>query len=220
MTRKKYQTSYNPITGQKEKILKKGYYKDPFSGKIKKSNNTFSSMGYNKSRPLTKNEQKTIGYIMIVSLIGFIVYQIWIWISNNIILSTFIGIAIICGIILLVWKVPTIKNLLSNKIEVFGTIKNDEINDLINVIKGIKVQDVRNEQDFEKQLYQRLDAKGYQIQRQVNIGQGKRVDLIVGDRIGIELKVADKAKNLQDLIGQVTVYKNSLKKFIIKHKSS
>lgn len=215
MARRKYKTTYNPITGQKEKVLKAGYYRDPFSGRIRKSRNSYSSRGYRRSRPMTKSEQQALAFALMIVVIGFVLYQVWIWISTHLIASIIIGIVIISGAILLYKKVPSVRNMFSRKINIFGKVKDDEVKDLINVIEGIKVQDVRNEEDFEKQLFQRLDAKDYRVKRQVSFGSGKRVDLVVDDRIGIELKVADRAKNVQDLIGQVTVYKKHLKKIIV-----
>ena len=215
MAKKKYKTSYNPITGQKEKVLKAGYYKDPFSGSIRKSRNTYSNRSYQRSRPMTKSEQKALVFTLMIVAIGFVLYQLGLWISTHIVASIIIGIILISGAILLYLKVPSVKNIFSRKINIFGKVKDDEVKDLINVIEGIKVQDVRNEEDFEKQLFQRLDAKDYRVKRQVSFGSGKRVDLVVDERIGIELKVADRAKNVQDLIGQVTIYKKHLKKIIV-----
>ena len=59
---------------------------------------------------------------------------------------------------------------------IFGSIKDEEVKALVEEIKGIRTQDVRNEEDFEKQLFQRLDAKGYNPERQVRIGENKRID--------------------------------------------
>jgi len=215
MGRRKYTHRYNFITGQNEKVLKPGYYRDPFSGQVRKSANSFSSGRYRRSRPLTRGEQKLLFLILVLGVVIYLLYELWVWMASHILISVIVGAALIGGIVLLIWKVPNIKNMLTSRIKIFGSIKDEEIKNLIDVIEGLKVQDVRNEEDFEKQLFQRLDAKGYQAQRQVSFGPGKRVDLVVGDRIGIELKVADRAKNVQDLIGQVTVYKNHLRKVIV-----
>lgn len=97
----------------------------------------------------------------------------------------------------------------------FRKIKDEEIFNLVKTIHEIRMQDVRDEEDFEKQLFQRLDAKGYNVKRQERFGSGKVIDLVVENNIGIELKVADRSKNVQDLIGQVTIYKKYLKKIIV-----
>ena len=97
----------------------------------------------------------------------------------------------------------------------FSPVKASEIKKLIEIIESINVQDVRSEEDFEKQLFQRLDAKGYDVKRQVYYGSNNIVDLIVNGQIGVELKVADKAKNVRDLIGQITVYRKHLEKIIV-----
>ena len=97
----------------------------------------------------------------------------------------------------------------------FSPVKASEIKKLVDIIESINVQDVRSEEDFEKQLFQRLDAKGYDVKRQVYYGTNNIVDLIVNGQIGVELKVADKAKNVRDLIGQITVYRKHLKHIIV-----
>lgn len=207
---KYYVYIYNPITGEKDKVLKAGYYKDPLTGQIREIRNDFYI-----GRPLTKSEQKALAVAMLIVLIIFSIYYLWIWISTHILASILIAVLIISGAVIFLWKFPSIKKTLLNKIKIFGPIEDEGVKDLIDVIKGMKVQEVRNEEDFEKQLYQRLDAKGYKVQRQVNLGQKKRVDLIVDEDIGIELKIAYRAKNVQDLIGQATIYKNYLRKLIV-----
>ena len=94
-------------------------------------------------------------------------------------------------------------------------VRESEIRKLIEIIESINIQEVRSEEDFEKQLFQRLDAKEYKVQRQVHYGSNNIVDLIVDGHIGVELKVADKAKNVRDLVGQITAYRKHLKKIIV-----
>lgn len=206
MTRRKYTKKYNPWIGQNEKVLKSNYYKEPLSGKIR-TNRRRTSM--------TESERKAAAISILLALIIFIIYKIFVWMSTHIIEGIILSILIIGGIILLITKVPKIKKFFSSKIKIYGPIKDEEIKSLIEVIEGIRIQDVRNEEDFEKQVYQRLDAKGFNPQRQVKIGESKKIDLVVQNNVGIELKIGDRAKNLQDLIGQVTIYKNHLRKIIV-----
>ncbi len=216
MAKRRYKTAYNPLTGQKERVLKQGYYRDPFSGKIRKSNASHSA-GH-RTRPITKEEAKQRLQIFGIILAIALIYILIVWISSHLI-ETFLFLAVIVGAIILIIKnVPSVKEkfmTLLSKYHLSKPLVHDEkIRDLITAIEGIKIQDVRNEEDFEKQLFQRLDAKEYNVRRQVSFGSGKRVDLIVDENIGVERKVADWGKNIQDRIGQVTVYKKHLEKII------
>ena len=88
-------------------------------------------------------------------------------------------------------------------------IKN-KFEEVLNIIKEqFKPEAVRNEEDLEKQLYQFLSAKlgKERVKRQVQIGQD-RIDLVIDDKYGIEVKIADKSQKLKTLIGQVMHYKD------------
>jgi len=68
-------------------------------------------------------------------------------------------------------------------------------------------EDVRDENDFEKQLTQFLKIKyPDRVKRQVDTPKGK-IDILIDDRYVIELKIADSKIKLRDLVGQVTSYK-------------
>ncbi|HIH72409.1 hypothetical protein GBV73_09605 [Thermococcus sp. 101 C5] len=78
--------------------------------------------------------------------------------------------------------------------------------DIIDILYDFEPEVVRDEEDLEKQLYQYLRARlGSQVQRQVSVGDQK-VDIVIGDRIGIELKIAESRSKLQRLVGQVLDY--------------
>ena len=89
-------------------------------------------------------------------------------------------------------------------------VENTMITGLIRLIKNFKPEVVRDEEDFEKQLYQYLRASlgsGVNIERQVSLSEGLRVDMVVDDTIAIEIKIAENKAQLQRLIGQVIDYK-------------
>lgn len=68
-------------------------------------------------------------------------------------------------------------------------------------------EDVRDENDFEKQLTQFLKIKyPDRIRRQVETPKGK-IDLVIDDKYAIELKIADGKGKLRDLVGQAHSYK-------------
>ena len=155
-----------------------------------------------------------IGFL--VALVVFVLYWVWLWVSAHVVQSIAIGLLVVVLCSWLVWRryVP-LRRRIYKVIDLFAPVKDKDVSTLIGLIEGIKVQDVRSEEDFEKQLFQRLDARGYKVERQVRYGPNNIVDLVVDGRIGVELKVADRAKNVRDLIGQVTVYKKHLKKIIV-----
>ena len=89
-------------------------------------------------------------------------------------------------------------------------VENTMIAGLINLISSFKPEVVRDEEDFEKQLYQYLRASlgsGVNIERQVSLSEGLRVDMVVNDTVAIEIKIAENKAQLQRLIGQVIDYK-------------
>jgi len=68
-------------------------------------------------------------------------------------------------------------------------------------------EDVRDENDFEKQLTQFLKIKyPNRVKRQVDTPKGK-IDILIDEKYAFELKIADNKLKLRDLIGQVGSYK-------------
>lgn len=68
-------------------------------------------------------------------------------------------------------------------------------------------EDVRDENDFEKQLTQFLKIKyPDRIRRQVETPKGK-IDLVIDEKYAIELKIAEGKGKLRDLVGQAHSYK-------------
>jgi len=68
-------------------------------------------------------------------------------------------------------------------------------------------EDIRDENDFEKQLTQFLKIKyPGRVRRQVETSKGK-IDLVIDEKYAIELKIADGKGKLRDLVGQVYNYK-------------
>jgi len=78
---------------------------------------------------------------------------------------------------------------------------------LESIEKEFEPEDVRDENDFEKQLTQFLKIKyPERIKRQVETPKGK-IDIVIDNRYAIELKIADSRGKLRDLVGQVHSYK-------------
>jgi len=78
---------------------------------------------------------------------------------------------------------------------------------LESIEEGFEPEDVRDENDFEKQLTQFLKIKyPDRIKRQVDTPKGK-IDIVIDNRYAIELKIADGKGKLRDLVGQVNSYK-------------
>ena len=78
---------------------------------------------------------------------------------------------------------------------------------LESIEKSFEPEDVRDENDFEKQLTQFLKIKyPERIKRQVETSKGK-IDLIIDNKYAIELKIADGKGKLRDLVDQAHSYK-------------
>lgn len=169
-----------------------------------------------KKRRRRRSNQKIYVWVFAAALAAAGIKFVFDWVSANTVQAVLI-------LILLIAVTAGAAYLRFRRLRVWASamfgklapVKDEEVKSLIEIIESIKVQDVRNEEDFEKQLFQRLDAKDYKVKRQVYYGKNNIVDLVVNGRIGVELKVADRAKNIRDLIGQITVYKKHLKKIIV-----
>lgn len=220
--RKKAQYEINPLTGRKERVPGAGEYRNPLTGRIEKAPKYEDPFGFGGSsnrsrsypqraprrRKLTKKEQQAQAqaglFAIIIMAIAFVIY----WIGQNPVQATIIGVVLVGGFSLAVWKIPRFRQKILGRYSRVFEKKDDvdqELKALIREIKGMNVQLVRDEEDFEKQLYQRLEAKSYDVERQV-AKQGRKIDLVVNRHVAIELKIADRSKNIQDLIGQVTIY--------------
>ncbi|USS41469.1 hypothetical protein NF865_04660 [Thermococcus aggregans] len=78
--------------------------------------------------------------------------------------------------------------------------------DVVDILFDFEPEIVRDEEDLEKQLYQYLKARlGRHVVRQYPVGDQK-IDIAIGDRIGIEIKIAESRSKLQRLVGQVLDY--------------
>lgn len=81
---------------------------------------------------------------------------------------------------------------------------------LESIKKEFEPEDVRDENDFEKQLTQFLKIKyPDRARRQIDTPKGK-IDIVIDNRYAIELKIADGKGKLRDLVGQVYSYKKIL----------
>ena len=78
---------------------------------------------------------------------------------------------------------------------------------LESIKKEFEPEDVRDENDFEKQLTQFFKIKyPNRARRQIDTRKGK-IDIVIDNRYAIELKIADSKGKLRDLVGQVYSYK-------------
>ena len=169
-----------------------------------------------KKRRRSRSNDKIYVWIIAVAVVIAGIKFVLDWASANpfqAVLILILLLAALAGAAFL--KFPRVRVWTSAIFRKLSPVKDEEVRSLIEIIEGIKIQDVRNEEDFEKQLFQRLDAKDYKVKRQVYYGKNNIVDLVVNGRIGVELKVADRAKNIRDLIGQITVYKKHLEKIVV-----
>jgi ABC-type multidrug transport system fused ATPase/permease subunit len=171
---------------------------------------------YNNDRiHLTDRE---IRFIVLIAVGIFLFLFIVNWIMTHVLEFVIILASLAITFFLLFKYVPKFKNLFTNffqnKFTMYGNVKDEDIKKLISVIEDMKTQEVRNEEDLEKQLFQRLDALNYSCERQSRMGD-RKVDILVNSKIGVELKLADRSKNIQDLIGQVTVYKKYLEHILV-----
>jgi len=85
---------------------------------------------------------------------------------------------------------------------------NDDFDQLLKGIeKEFEPEDVRDENDLEKQITQYLKIKyPGKVRRQVETVKGK-IDLVIDNKYAIELKIADGKGKLRDLVGQIHSYK-------------
>jgi len=87
------------------------------------------------------------------------------------------------------------------------TTECNEFDSILKIIENFRPQPFRNEKDFEKQLYQYLDAKlpNHVVDRQI-ITLGGFIDLFIYNKYGIELKIAWNRSSLRHLTGQIFDY--------------
>ena len=94
------------------------------------------------------------------------------------------------------------------KITTLEVKRQSEFDSILDSIeKNFEPEDVRDENEFEKQLTIWLkDKYPDRIKRQVETSKGK-IDLVIDNKYAIELKIADGKGKLRDLVGQVHSYK-------------
>jgi len=109
-------------------------------------------------------------------------------------------------------KSPRTKELLSESEAEFYLVEEKYI-DLPPLLDDFEPEPIINEEDLEKQLYQYLVAKlgRDRVRRQVAMERGK-IDIIIDDNVGVEIKIAKRKEDLNMLLGQAMVYKDHLDK--------
>ena len=97
----------------------------------------------------------------------------------------------------------------------FKEVEEEEGYNLSVLLEDFEPQPVTSEEDFEKQLYQYLVAKlgRGKVKRQVSIESGQ-IDLVIDNRIGIEVKLAKRREDLRTLLGQIIDYKDYFDKIV------
>lgn len=76
---------------------------------------------------------------------------------------------------------------------------------------------VRDEKEFERTIYAYLKGKlgDVKIEFQKVLGKKGRIDMVIDDEIGVELKVAESRSHLRNLIGQIEEYLEDFNELLI-----
>ncbi len=86
---------------------------------------------------------------------------------------------------------------------------------VLRVVKSVSFISSDKEKEYENQLYQYIQATGYDVSHEKS-RRGARFDLVVGDdEVAIELKIIKGSSEFQRLIGQVIQHKSQFKNIII-----
>ncbi len=120
-----------------------------------------------------------------------------------------ITLGIVIGVV--IWKTSSIEYGVENvKIK-------DEIDRIKELLKDYEPPPIRDEKEFERSFYSHLKAKdsNMKIQFQQKLTNGGRIDILIDNQIGIELKIAESKNHLRSLIGQVEEYLEVLDKLLI-----
>jgi hypothetical protein len=90
--------------------------------------------------------------------------------------------------------------------------RQDEFDAILDDIENnFEPEDVRDENEFEKQLFQFLKIKyPDRVDRQISTPQGK-IDIVIDNKYAVELKIADGKGTLSGLVGQLVRYKKIYK---------
>ncbi|MFT4307949.1 MAG: hypothetical protein ACMXYM_01080 [Candidatus Woesearchaeota archaeon] len=210
MARRKKNYTTNPITGKQERVLRSDETQNPWTGKVSRRRTGKRRLPTKKSARSSKQEIDPAFILFVLVAVALaIVYQ---WAVNNPILFWSIITLIVVGTGVALWKIPSIRPRFLNNVLGSATShpKSDEASDLedpygsiVQAIRETELEPVRNEEDFEKQLYQWLKAKGFKVQRQVNDRTRSPVDIVVDGQVAIELKIAESLNSVRTLVGQV-----------------
>lgn len=169
---------------------------------------------------------------IIITIFIFILIMLAIWYLLTIFLGTwwntwgiwFIGICVAFVVIILIvyfYKVSSFSYNISTPLPTKNSIDRNrenyytsdystsELDEILNKIEeNFKPELIRDEEDFEKQLFQVLKLLyPDRVSRQVKIGKLK-ADIVFDNNVyGLELKIANNRGILTSLIGQITLYK-------------
>jgi hypothetical protein len=211
--RRRRRYEINPITGFKEPIPRKNEYRNYFTGAIEKK----PRYPINEIRlpKLSRKQGKEVG----IALSLFIGFALLFLMLNEfhkyyqehkvqvILALALIVVAIIIGVIVYFKKILPTKR----------KSEDEELNLVINALKSYTSERIlRDEREFETAIYEYLKTRfsDKKIISQKETKFGKRVDIVINDRIGIELKIADNSGNLDSLFAQIEWYKENFEKLL------
>ena len=95
---------------------------------------------------------------------------------------------------------------------------NDKLNEITDALEEYHTDRlIRDEEQLETVIYEYLKHtfSEYDVQFQQTINGRRRVDIVIDSEIAIELKIADKRKNLDSLFAQIEWYKDSFDKLVL-----
>lgn len=148
---------------------------------------------------------------ILITLVAFAIVLVWQWAQNNPLLFWGIVVIILAGAGFALYKFPGLRpKFLSKAVQ---TLKpksqdgseetEDELAPIVRAIEQAKLEVGRSEEDFEKQLYQWLNAKDFKTKRQVSDKTRSPVDLVIDNRVAVEIKIAESLTHVRTLVGQV-----------------
>jgi hypothetical protein len=92
-----------------------------------------------------------------------------------------------------------------------------EIKSIINHLDEYPVTVTSSEQELERCIFAYLKGKrpDMKIEFQKKLETGGKIDILINDTIGVELKIADCRNNLRNLIGQIEEYSEVFHKLLV-----
>lgn len=204
---------------------KRRRHTSPFDGDID-WNQLNKNFGKAKNLVKTKRQKEDLGFVigaivvvMIIMAFGMPPFRTLLldWIKDNPI--EFMGkifIVIFMSILLLIFFNPTFFRKL---LRIFSPQRyNKELEDILDALRSYSTDRViRDEREFETAIFEYLRTKfpNKKIKHQHYTKFGKKIDIMIDNGIGLELKVADSAGNLDSLFAQIEFYKENCENLVL-----